>query len=193
MSEPSATPPVSEHARLVLSTTRKLGWFRSIPCYLVFQPKELILVHLDKAKTKEAIAEFRAEQKAEGKGFMATTFAMIGFWRNYGHRYYQSSRDDLLQLNPANIALPYTTIQRLVFRTARSYGAADHNDATPKPGKLILQTNAEKLKFSHEYYDSNKKIKGILQDLAGTALKYRAPIFHKTLSINLGGSPDGID
>jgi hypothetical protein len=178
-------------ARLVLVTTRKMGWFKSKICYLVFQEDELLLVHLSKRNYNQAVVEYRAEQKAQGKGFFATTWAMANFWRNYGNRYYLVNRDALVALDPDNLALPYASISRFIFKTARATTSHSPDGSYQNiSGKLLIDCPSGKLKFSHDYFDYNKKIKGILNGLIGKQLSYRAPMLQK--QIKIGGDPNEI-
>ncbi len=186
---PHSTQPPS--ANLVLSTTRQIGWFKTAHCYLVFHDSELLFVHLNKKNVKSAAMEYREEQKAQGKGLLRVTLAMAGFWRDYGNRYYGGSREDLLALDGENFALSYADITRLVFKTARTTRTTGADDNFREiAGKLIIQSDQGKMKFSHGYFDRNRKIKGVLQRLLGKSLSYMAPFLQREISF---GSSDVIN
>ncbi len=175
----NATPELTEgnSAHLVLSMVRKMGWFKSKQCYLVFRDSEVLLIHLSKQNVKAAVEEYRAEQKAMGKGFFRMTMAMANFWKDYGNRYYSGSRDDLLALDSDNCALPYSSINRLIFKTARTSRIAREDEAFQQvSGMLIIKGEHGKMKFSHEYFDRNRKIKSILSEVLGKSLSYKAPL-----------------
>ena len=178
-------------AKLVLSTTRKLGFFKSAPCYLVFHDASLVLAHLGKQTQKEAIQQYRQEQKEQGKGMLGTMMAMAGFWKGYGERYYNMPKEEMLRQDSLNTELPYAGISSFVFKTARRYHDRADQMERHHEGRIIIKTPADKMQFKHEYFDTRKNIKNYLNSVLGTQLKYKAPLFSKTF--NIGGNADDID
>jgi hypothetical protein len=177
--------------KLVLSTSRTLGFFKSVPCYLVFYENEMILAHLSKQVQNQAIEQYRQEQKDQGKGVLRTMVAMAGIWNNYGQRYYQMPKEDILKQDSMNTALPYAAVTSVLFKTAREYQDTQNAQTGRHPGKLHLQTATEKFRFQHQYFDSRKNIKSLLEACFGNKLTYKARLFSKT--IHLGGNPNSID
>ena len=177
--------------KLVLTTTRKLGFFKAIPCYVIFYDNELVLAHLSKQTEKDALQQFRQEQKEQGKGIFKTMFAMAGFWQNYGQRYYTTSKEDILQQDSMNMTLPYAGITSFLFKTARR--DTNHTNQNPShyAGKIVIKTATEKMTFQHQYFDTRQNIKTLLQSVLGAQLQYKAPLFSKTFQI--GGNPGDID
>ncbi len=178
-------------AKLVLCTTRKLGFFKAVPCYLVFYEKELVLAHLGKQVQKDAIKQYRQEQKEQGKGMLGTMLAMAGFWKGYGQRYYTMPTEEILRQDNLNTTLPYAAITSFQFKTARRYHDRADQMERHQQGRIILKTASEKLRFKHEYFDTRKNIKQYLGTVLGSQLKYKAPLLSKSFSI--GGNPNDID
>jgi hypothetical protein len=185
-----------QRARLVLSTNRKEGFLKSIPCYLVFFNDEVVMAHLGRQRQKSEIEAFRKEMKEQGKGFLKSTLAMINFWRDYGQKYYVTHRSAIMEEEPGNISIPYSDMARFLFKAvSRNVGNVGTdtttNTGSSSYGKIIIKTASTKYKFTHNYYDSNKKIKQILSDLLGKTLKYKGNFM--SLTITIGGSKDGIN
>ncbi len=187
--------PVKEEqrARLVLSTNRKEGFLKSIPCYLVFFNDGVVLAHLGRQRQKMEIEAFRKELKEQGKGFFKSAFAMINFWRDYGQKYYVTHQGDILKEEPGNTSIPYSDMTRFSFKAVSRNTSADNttNTGSVSYGKILIKTASAKYKFTHNYYDSNKKIKQILSDLLGKKLKYKGSFM--SLTITIGTSKDGIN
>jgi hypothetical protein len=182
-----------QRAKLVLSTNRKEGFLKSIPCYLVFFNNEVVLAHLGRQRQKSEIEAFRKELKEQGKGFLKSTFAMINFWRDYGQKYYVTHMSTILEEEPGNISITYSDMTRFLFKAVSRNAGTDNttNTGSTSYGKILIKTAATKYKFTHNYYDSNKKIKQILSDLLGKTLKYKGNFM--SLTITIGGSKDCIN
>ena len=190
-SQNSPSADTGTTAKLVLNTTRKLGLFKAVPCYLVFNEKGMVLAHLSKQVQKEAIKQYRQEQKEQGKGMLGTMMAMAGFWKGYGQRYYSTPKEEILRQDSLNIELPYTGITSFVFKTARRcHDRADQMERNHE-GIIKIATPAQKMRFKHDYLDTRKNIKTYLNSVLGTQLKYKAPLLSKTILI--GGNPNDID
>jgi hypothetical protein len=176
-------------AVLVLSTNKKEGFMKMTPCFIVFYEDELILAHLGKQRQKDEMEKYRLELKEQGKGFFKSAVAMITFWKDYGIKYYSMPKQLILEEETTNTNIAYSSIQKLYFKTiTNSSTDLNYNTSSSTQGKIKLSTVSGKYKFTHNYYDSNKKIKKILTDLLGKKLKYRGNL----LSISLGAGKDGI-
>lgn len=172
---------------LVLSTSKKEGMFKSVPCYLVFLENEIVFAHLSKERQKQEMKEYKERLKAEGKGFFKSTMAIMNFWVSYGERYYEMTIESILNEESKNYKIRNGEINKFTFKSTRS----DHTTESggDKQGEIIIQTNAGKTKFFHKYRDPNKKIKEILNNLYGNRLKYKGG---GGFTINIGGNKNGI-
>lgn len=178
--------PAKSAVNLVLATDKKEGLLKSTSCYLVFTNNEVIFAHLSKERHKQENKAYQQQLKAEGKGFFAGSAAMFNFWQNYGERYYNMDRASILSEEPTNTVVMHETINKFVFETTRSM---NHNETTAEePGKIVIHTSEGKIKFSHKYRDTNKKIKEILTHLFGNRLKYRG----SGLTLSIGGDKNRI-
>lgn len=177
-------------ADLVLSATKKEGFMKATPCFVVFYKDELILAHMGKQRQKDEMERYRQELKEQGKGFLKSAVAMLTFWRDYGLKYYSMPKQLILEEESVNINISYASMQKLNFKTITNNSTNMNNSTSSSTqGKMKLTTTSGKIKFTHNYYDSNKKIKKILTDLLGKKLKYRGNL----ISISLGSGKDGIN
>ena len=118
---------------------------------------------------------------------MKSTIAMIGFWRKFGDRYYDMGKQDILQEDSQNMTIAYDNILKFTFRAENKSTVDDNNNTIV--GEIVIKTTADKIKFTHNYYDNNNKIKSILSGLFNKKLKYRGGI----IGIVIGGNKDGIN
>lgn len=120
---------------LVLSTSKKEGMLKSVPCYLVFLENEIILAHLSKERQKQEMKEYKEQLKAEGKGFFKSTMAMINFWNSYGERYYEMDVQSILNEEPKNYKIRHVEINKFTFKATRSDHTKSGGD---KQGEIII-------------------------------------------------------
>ncbi|QVK21691.1 hypothetical protein KHQ82_05050 [Mycoplasmatota bacterium] len=177
---------MTSSVNLVLATDKKEGFFKSVPCYLVFTNDEVVFAFLSKERQKTENEEVRRRLKEEGKGFFKGTAALMSFWNTYGDRYYDISKEDILKEDGRNFSTTHDKIERFVFRGMRSN--VDESQ-TESSGKIVILMNGEKIKLKHKYRDHNKKIKGILKGLYSNRLKYSG---QQGLTLTLGKNKDKI-
>ncbi|XMB86957.1 hypothetical protein RJG79_03950 [Mycoplasmatota bacterium WC44] len=174
------------NTNLVLGTDKKEGFFKSVPCYLVFTENEIILAFLSKERQKTENENFKKKLKEEGKGFFRGTAALMKFWNTYGERYYEIPAEDILTEDLRNTSIPHGNITKFVFNSMKCNVDESQTD---KHGKIVLHANGEKMKFLHKYRDYNKQIKEILKGLYSNSLKYSG---QSGVTITLGNGKDKI-
>lgn len=166
----ATTNPVQEPVKWVLSAQHKLSLLKMIPCNVVFMQDKVILAHLTSEMQKSESAKLSQELKSEGIGFFKGSAAMIKFWANYNKKYYAMSADQILSEDSSNVALPYQSINKVVFQCDSPSTDSDDNGTQ---GKIQFDlNNGEVFKFSHSQ-GNYRSIKEILENLFGDSLKYK--------------------
>jgi len=155
---------------LILHANRSMGFMKSIISYLIFTQEEIIVTHIDKETQKIEIKNYKQQLKDQGKGFIKSTLAMIKFWDNFGNRYFNMEKENILIENQNNFSIPNTTVEKLVFKALRQ--GYDETSNTVM-GDITIKTSNGKYKFSHNYDNSYKQIKVVLTNLFGKTLKYK--------------------
>jgi hypothetical protein len=177
---------VKQEARLVLAGSKKEGFLKRSSCYVVFYDNDLVLAHVGKDRQNDEMNRYRNELKEQGKGFFRSAAAMIGFWNHYGDRYYTMSKQQMINEDAKNRTIAYVDISKLIFKTVNR--STVENSGSSATGMMTIKTASGKVQLTHNYHDSNKKIKGILTDLFGKKLRYSGGI----LTINIGINKDVI-
>lgn len=175
--------------RLVLSTSRKTGFFRAVTCYVIFNEDVILLAHINKKRQNEELLNHRLKLKEEGVGFIKAAYSVMTYWHGYGTRYYTMPKQQILKEDPSNVEVSVSDIQKLFFKTARYRKQSGDGSNVSSPGRLTIKTANEKFDLGHSYFDSKKNIKKLLSELFCDRLKYKG----RMLSFTMGTSTDMID
>lgn len=156
----------------VLSAQAMESFFKRKACYLVFMKDKLLVAHLSSQRQKEESAKISSQAKAEGKGFLKSSGAIMQHWSNYYKKYYSMTPGEILAEEAINFAIQYENIVKLFFK-AQLTDIDDDGSSSGHQGKFdITLLKGEKIKFSHTQ-SHNDSVKKMLTELFGEKLKYK--------------------
>src|SRR6056297_3594923 len=169
---PSSSSSVEEDkALMVLNTSLKEGFLKSIGCYLVFFNDRIVVFKLLKDRQNEEIKKFQKELKKSGTGFLKSSVAMMSFWSSFGDRFYKMTPEEILSEEKENFQIYNNDISKIEFK--QSLTIVDEDSQRQKMGDIKIKYSSEELKFQHKYNDSNGNIKKVLSSLFNRNLKYK--------------------
>lgn len=156
----------------VLTAQRRESFFRRKPCYLIFMKDKLIAAHLSPQFQKAENTRISSEFKAQGKGFFKGSAAMMKHWANYHKKYYSMTSGQILAEDPANFAIQYLDIKKMVYQCESMDIDGDGRSSGHQGSIKITFFPGKKVKFSHSRsHDSS--VKKTLIELFGKKLKYK--------------------
>ena len=165
---------------MVLHGGKKEGIIKQTEYFLVFFPTNIIFAIFSKDIQNREMKRLREKLKADGTGFFKSSAEMMKFWANYGDKYYQMTEMEILNEEKSNFTIENSKIKKIKF-TASENQQYEENSST-RIGEMIIETNGERIKIKHKYFDSNRNIKKVLENIYGNKLKYKG----RGISINLG-------
>ncbi|MFO7636228.1 MAG: zinc ribbon domain-containing protein [Clostridia bacterium] len=184
---PAANQAGEERAHMVLNVQRKEGILNLTTCCLVFFPTSTVFSVITKERQNRENKMVQERLKAEGKGFFKASAEMMSHWANFGQRYYSMSPGEILQEDTANTILSNQDINRITFVSSNRQQTVTGQTGNSSQGELNIECSQGKIKTTHQYSDSNKNIKNVLENLFTGRLKYKGG----GVVIQIGGSKDG--
>ncbi|MFZ5974712.1 MAG: hypothetical protein ACOYU3_04805 [Bacillota bacterium] len=149
-----------------------MGIFKRIKAYAVFFSDQVVIAHLSKEREKnEGKAMLRA-MKQKDQSLLQNVISRFNLWIYYGERYYHMNVQSILNEDPANFSLPHDEVSEFVFKASQE--DAEGDDSGSWIGEILIQAEGrETIDMSHNYRDTNYKIKDVLNGLYGDRLDYR--------------------
>jgi len=160
-----------EKAIYVLDSSKKEGVMKQVLCYIVFFDKEIIFAHFSNKRQKEEIKIYKKNSKNNGDGIIKKFSNSINFYKNYGQKYYQMTKEEIISEEISNFSISYEQIKNVKFTRMQTKNYDD--DLKQQPGKLVIALASEKLKFTHKSYDSDKQINVIFNKRCRGIFKYK--------------------
>jgi len=160
-----------EKALMVLNTSLKEGFLKSIVCYTVFFNDRIVFFKLSKDRQNEEVKKYQKELKESGAGFLKSSAAMMTFFNSFGDRFYKMTPEEILAENKENFQIKNNEISKIQFK--QSLTILDEDSQRQKMGDIKIKYPSGELKFQHKYKDSNGNIKKVLSSLFGRSLKYK--------------------
>jgi hypothetical protein len=159
-------------ALMVLYADRSMGIFKRIKAYAVFFGDQIVIAHLSKEREKsEGKAMLRA-MKHKDQNLLQNVISRFNLWIYYGERYYDMNVQSLLNEDPANFLLRHDEVSEFIFKASQEDAEGDESGSWI--GEMVIRAEGkETIDMSHNYRDSNQKIKDVLCDLYGGRLNYR--------------------
>lgn len=154
---------------MVLNAGKKEGMMKFTQSFLIFYYDHMIVAHLSQTQQNQEMKTAQQQMKAEGVGFLKQSLYLMGYWFNYGDKYYDIPENLILSENPHNYVVPYNTVSKFKFECVQR----SHDDTNDGPGSIVLVSSSGKTKFTHQYKDYNKNIKNNLTNFFGNKLSYR--------------------
>ena len=160
-----------EKVKYVLSTSKKEGLVKQILCYLVFYDDEIIFAYLSKERQNLEYKKHTQELKDSGAKLLTRIGSNLQFFENYGVKYYQMSKEDILKEESKNFSVKYGQIKKVKFSRPKMVHYND-GDFKENIGNLIITLPNEKLKFTHKNNDKEGIIKIIFKKNCAGSFKY---------------------
>lgn len=158
-------------AQFVLCTSRKLGVFKTVLCYLVFYEDKVIMAHLGNDRIKSVMTKYAEDNKTNEKGFFTRLMDSMNFYEDYKHVFMTKKQEEIMAEDIENKEIHYCTMNSMLFK--RQMNSQKDYDSKARQGDLIIDTSQGKFKFTHRYFDNDKVIKQALEKVNGIKLKYR--------------------
>jgi len=160
-----------EKALYVLNSSKKEGIMKQVVCYIVFFDKEIIFAHFSNKRQKEELKIHKEISKSNGDGIITRIGNNMNFYNDYGQKYYQMSKEEIIREEDVNFSIKYEQIKNVKF--TRMQDKQYEDDFKKQPGKLTIILLSEKLKFTHKSDDNDKQINMIFKKKCGSVFKYR--------------------
>jgi len=145
-----------EEVRMVIVTTRKIGFSR-VMCFVVIYEDKVILAHIDDEKRKQIAKEFKEKRKDAGIKDVASLTDMVKMLDDYAARYKAKAQVEILEEDDRNCIIVSDEVKKVIFN--KSHYDYDREDGKRKEGKLIIKTNYSKYKMTHKYLDTDESIR----------------------------------
>ncbi|MFO7887703.1 MAG: zinc ribbon domain-containing protein [Eubacteriales bacterium] len=171
-------------ALMVLNTSLKEGFLKSVVCYNVFFNDRIVFFKLSKDRQNEEVKKYQKELKESGAGFLKSSAAMISFLTSFGDRFYKMTPEEILAEDKESFQVFNNNISKIEFK--QSLIMVENDGQSQKMGHMKIKYPSGELKFQHKYKDSNGNIKKVLSSLFNRSLKYKG---RKTIVFS--GNKDG--
>ncbi|HZK10451.1 MAG TPA: hypothetical protein VFD08_05210 [Clostridia bacterium] len=130
------------------------------------------MAFLSPQRQKEESAKVSSDVKAQGKGFLKSSAAIMQHWSNYYKKYYSMTSADILAEESENYAIEYGDINKILYRSETTDTDSDGQNYGHQGKIEISLSNGNKIKFTHTHHH-DKKIKIMLLELFEEKLKYK--------------------
>lgn len=160
-----------KNALMVLCADRSMGIFKRIKVYAVFFRDRIIFAHLSKEREKtEGKAMLRA-LKHKDQNLLQNVISRFNLWLYYGERYYDMNVQSILNEDPANFSLLHDEVSEFFFKASQEDTEGDESGSWI--GEMLIHAEGrDTIDMSHNYRDTNCKIKDVLSGLYEDRLQY---------------------
>ena len=157
---------------MVLCADRSIGIFRRIKAYAVFFRDQIVIAHLSKEREKSEGKALLRAMKHKDQSLLQNVISRFNLWIYYGERYYDMNVQSILNEDPANFSLKHDEVSEFFFKANQEDAEGDDPDSWV--GEIVIRAEGkETTDMSHNYRDTNCKIKDILSGLYEDRLEYR--------------------
>lgn len=150
---------------------RKISALKSELCLTIFCDDAIYFAHISKKRQKETSKMLSKNAKAEGKGLIGRTKAVLQTANVINNEIVKLSIDEMMIENEMNFSIVYEKIQTLKM-TAPHKGLDSEGIPTYEDGALKIKSDQKiNMKISKIYYAS--EIKDLIKSKVGKNAKFR--------------------